>query len=98
MSWGSWNNARLVRENVAEEIARLKALSGKHMLLYAGSGIISTFERLHLIDEYRIRVHPAIVGTGLPLFQGVETQQKLSLIGTKTYSNGAVLLDYEPRA
>jgi len=94
VEWGTWNNARVVNGNVAEEIARIKAVPGKNLLLYAGAGIISTFIELDLIDEYRLRVHPVILGGGLPIFERVEDRRKLKLVQTKSYANGAALLDY----
>lgn len=94
VEWGMWNNARLVKGNIAEEIARLKALPGKNMLLYAGAGIISSFVQLGLVDEYRLRIHPVVLGSGLPIFHHVGDRQKLQLVQAKPYPNGAVLLDY----
>jgi dihydrofolate reductase len=98
VTWGTWNNARLVKENIAEEISTMKSLPGKNLLLYAGAGIVSTFMQLGLIDEYRLRVHPFVLGAGMPLFKGVEAGLHLNLVKTKTYKNGAVLLDYLPIA
>jgi dihydrofolate reductase len=95
VGWGTWNNARLVKDNIAEEITRMKAQPGKHLLLYAGGGIIETFFRLGLIDEYRLRVHPAVLGSGMPLFKGIKDQLDLKLLQAKPYNNGAVLLQYQ---
>jgi len=94
--WGAWNNARVVHSGIADEIARLKALPGKHLLLYAGAGHISTFARLGLIDEYRLRVHPVVLGAGLPLFQGLNDALKLTRVSVTPYTNGAVMLTYRP--
>jgi dihydrofolate reductase len=96
VEWGKWNNARLVHENIAEEITKIKALPGKNLVLYGGAEIVSTFTRLGLIDEFRLRFHPLILGTGKPLFQNTETLLNLKLIQSTVYKNGAVLLDYEP--
>jgi dihydrofolate reductase len=94
--WGKWDNARLVHENIAEEITKMKALPGKNLVLYGGADIVSTFTRFGLIDEYRLRIHPIILGTGKPLFQNIETLLNLKLIQSTVYKNGAVLLDYVP--
>ncbi len=48
-----------------------------------------------LIDEYRIYVHPALIGRGKPLFRGTDTTARLRLVETRTYRNGVVLLRYE---
>jgi dihydrofolate reductase len=94
--WGSWNNARVVSGDLTEEIAMLKAQPGKNMLLYAGAGIVSTFIRLGLIDEYRLRVHPVALGSGLPIFARLEDRLELKLVQAKPYPNGATLLEYRP--
>jgi dihydrofolate reductase len=93
VEWGQWNNARLVKANIAEEIANLKSQPGKNLLLYGGADIASTFMQLGLVDEYRLRIHPVVLGGGKPLFKGIETGFNLKLVKTKPYNNGAVLLD-----
>lgn len=95
VDWGAWNNARLVRDNIPDEIARLKALPGKNLLLYAGANIIATFVQNNLIDEYRVRIHPVILGGGAPLFPPLNHSYKLHLMQTSTYSNGVAMLAYE---
>ena len=52
---------RLVRDNVAEEIRRLKAQPGKAMLV-GGAGLAATLLQLDLVDEVRLAVHPVILG------------------------------------
>ena len=96
VEWGNWNNAKLVRGNIAEEITEMKAQPGKNLLLYAGAEIVSTFVQLGLIDEYRLRVHSVVLGSGKPLFKDIEDGANLKLLSAKSYKNGAVLLDYQP--
>jgi dihydrofolate reductase len=95
VTWGKWNNARLVRGDIAEEIAAIKAQSGKNLILYAGATIAQTFMQRDLIDRYCLRVHPVVLGSGLPLFKDVKHSPNLKLENTKQYANGAVLLDYQ---
>lgn len=57
-----WKNSRLVKGNIAEEIARLKQQPGKDLALFGSADLASTFMRLGLIDEYRVFVNP--VGPG----------------------------------
>ena len=51
-----WNNSRLVKENIAEEISKMKQQPGKNMAIFGSGSIVSTFMQLGLIDEYRIIV------------------------------------------
>jgi dihydrofolate reductase len=89
-------NALVVRDVVVEDIMRLKAQPGGDMVL-GGAGLAATFMRLDLIDEYRIYVHPVVIGRGRPAFQASDTKIDLRLAGTKTFGNGVVLLRYERR-
>ena len=88
-----WNNSVIVKENIPEEVARLKAQPGKDMVMWGGVGIAHTFIKLDLIDEFRLNVHPVVLGKGTPLFTD-NNQTKLKLLDTKAFSSGVVLLIY----
>jgi dihydrofolate reductase len=90
-----WNST-VVREVVPEEIQKLKAGSGGDLLL-GGAALAATFMRLGLIDEYRIYVHPVVIGRGRPLFQP-DLRIGLRLAETRAFGNGVVLLRYERSA
>ncbi len=91
-----WKNSRLVKENVAEEIARLKQQPGKDLALFGSADLASTFMRLGLIDEVRIFVNPVVLGGGNPMFKDVKDRTALKLLKTETLSSGVVLLYYQP--
>jgi dihydrofolate reductase len=86
-------NTRLVREDIAEEITKLKAQPGKDMLI-GGASIASSAMRLGLIDEYRLFVHPVVVGGGTPIFPALGDPIKLRLVETHTFGSGVVYLCY----
>jgi dihydrofolate reductase len=87
-------NARLVRDNIAEEIAKLKAQPGKDMVL-GGADIASTFIRLGLVDEYRLYVHPVVLGSGTRVFPSLDNKIDLRLTETRPFGSGVVLLRYQ---
>lgn len=91
-------NSRLVRENVPEEIQRLKQKPGKDLVLFAGADLASTFIQHDLIDEYRLIVNPVVLGEGTPLFQDVQSRLGLRLTQSRSFRCGNVLLCYEPTA
>ena len=91
-----WNNSRLVKENIAEEISKMKQQPGKDMVIFGSGSIVSTFMQLGLIDEYRIIVNPIVLGNGNPLFKGINGKQNLKLLNTKVFDSGIVILFYEP--
>jgi len=91
-------NSRLVRgNNIAAEVAKLKAQPGKDMSV-GGANLASTFIRLGLIDEYRIFIHPVIVGGGTPYFTALDDVLTLKLVDTRTFGSGVVYLRYQPAA
>jgi dihydrofolate reductase len=89
-----WNNSRLVKEVVPEEIEQLKHEPGRDMVIYGSASLVRTLTNLGLIDEYQILVHPVILGSGKPLFQDIKDQVKLKLANTKTHPSGVVVLSY----
>lgn len=86
-------NSRLVRENIGGEVNRLKAQPGKDMSV-GGAGIASTFMQLGLIDEYRLYVHPVVLGAGKPMFRPLPDKINLQLVEIHTFGSGVVLLRY----
>jgi dihydrofolate reductase len=86
-----WNTT-VAREVVPAEIARLKAEPGGDLAL-GGADLVATFLRLGLVDEYRVYVHPVVVGGGTPLFPPGAALD-LRLAETRAFGNGVVLLRY----
>ena len=86
-----WNST-VVREVVPEEVTALKAQPGGDMVV-GGADLAATFQRLGLIDEYRIYVHPAVIGRGKPLFSS-DTRLDLRLVESRAFGNGVVMLRY----
>ena len=87
-------NSRLVRDDAAQEVARLKAQPGFDMSV-GGPTLASTLIRAGLIDEYRLFVHPVILGAGTPFFPGLEDRIGLKLLETRTFDSGVIYLRYE---
>ena len=90
-----WQNTRIVKDHIAEEIVKLKKQPGKNIVLFASPTLASTFMNLDLIDEYWFNVNPIVLGMGKPLFKDIDEMHKLKLLETKSYENGVVLLRYQ---
>ena len=86
-------NARLVRDSVAEEVAKLKEQPGKDLAV-GGAGLASTFIKLGLIDEYRLFVSPVLLGGGTPYFPALEARINLELLETQTFGSRVVYVRY----
>jgi dihydrofolate reductase len=91
-----WNNTRLVKDHIAEEITRLKGQSGKDLAIFGSANLLSSLIQMDLIDEHRILVNPIVLGSGTPLFQGIKEKLELKLLKTKIFASGNVLLYYQP--
>ncbi len=94
--WGKWNSARLVRENIAEEVSNMKKQPGKNMVIFGGANLAQTFMQHDLIDEYRLLVQPIVLGSGTPLFKRGSDRIHLKLLKTQKFNSGVVGLYYQP--
>jgi dihydrofolate reductase len=91
-----WENTRIARGDVAEEVAKIKEGDGKDALVLGSSDLSVTLSELGLIDEYRLLVNPIALSDGKPLFEGLHRDLRLKLKGARTFANGNVLLTYVP--
>lgn len=92
---GDNTNAVFINENIRERVLEIKHQSGKNIWLYGGAKLITTLLNLNLVDEYRLAVHPVILGQGKLLFQNIEERHKLLLVEAKGYKSGVTLLTYK---
>ncbi|GBG58387.1 hypothetical protein SPFL3102_02109 [Sporomusaceae bacterium FL31] len=91
---GTDNQAIFINENILEEVNKLKNKPGKDIWLYGGASLITTFINLGLVDEFRLSIHPVILGAGKPLFIDIKQRLNLKLVHTRTFSSGVVQLIY----
>ena len=96
MEKAEWNNTRLVKDNIVEEVKKMKSESGDNMVLMGSGSIVSQFTQAKLIDEFQLIVHPIVLGSGRTLFEGIKEPFSLKLINSRTFGNGNVLLTYVP--
>ncbi len=88
-----WDNTFRVEGDLQEAVRQLKDKTPRGLLV--GSPMLSAaLERLELIDEYRLVVHPILAGHGPTLFQGLERSRRLELVSTKRLSSGVMALHY----
>jgi dihydrofolate reductase len=90
-----WNNTRIVQENIAKEISKLKQQPGKDIAIFGSSNLAANLSPLDFVDEYRIMINPVILGKGHPLFNGIDNRLDLKLVKAKTFNSGNVLLYYQ---
>lgn len=86
--------ATYIGSDILDKIAEIKSRPGKNIWLYGGSSLITTFINNGLIDEYRLAVHPVILGAGKPLFTNLKNRTGLTLNYVKTSGSGVILVSY----
>jgi dihydrofolate reductase len=91
-----WNNSRPIRGNIPEEVKKLKQEVQRNILIDGGSDLVNLLMQHDLIDEYRLLVHPVVVGKGKRLFREGSQKKELRLIEARALSTGVVALTYQP--
>ncbi len=91
-----WEHTRLVRNDAAGEVRRLKQQAGKDLIIFGSSELAASLLNDGLLDEARIMINPVVLGQGKPLFTGVNDRLKLKLLKSRIFHSGNVLLYYEP--
>ena len=92
--WGKYEAARIINDNVKQQIIELKEKSGKNVVIYGSGKLVQSLTELGLIDEYQLLVHPFLLGGGKQLFGPRQTPISLKLGSTETFRNGVVVLYY----
>jgi len=91
---GNDDKAIFINDPILEEVNQLKNRPGKDIWLYGGASLITTFINLGLVDEFRLSVHPVVLGEGKPLFVDIKQRLNLKMVHTRTFSSGVVQLVY----
>jgi dihydrofolate reductase len=94
----SWNNTKLIKGDIVAATRQLKREPGPDMVILGSGSIVAQLTDARLIDEYQIVLCAVVLGGGRTMFQGVKQKQDLSLKKARPFSNGNVVLWYEPRA
>jgi dihydrofolate reductase len=92
----TWNNTTIISGNVADEVARLKAQYDGDILVQGSATLVQTLAEHGLVDEYRLMVHPVVLGTGKRLFSGSAAGTDLQLVDSRQVGPDVLLLVYRP--
>jgi dihydrofolate reductase len=91
-----WKNTRLMKDNLAAEVRKLKKESGNGIVIMGSGSIVSQLTEEGLIDEYQVVLVPVVLGKGRTMFDGVKEKRAMKLTSTRAFANGNVVLSYEP--
>ena len=86
--------ATLINHDIETEVEKIKQEEGKDIWLFGGAGLTTSLLNAGLVNELSLAVHPILLGAGKPLFNNIKERTNLTLINTKAYSTGLIVLNY----
>ena len=95
---GDWQNSTILGASVAEEVAALKQQSGRDIMVFGSATLVESLVAADLVDEYRLLVHPIVMGSGKRYFRAGMAMTELKLMTTTPLSCGVMALSYQPAA
>jgi dihydrofolate reductase len=94
----TWAGTTILKGDIATEVTRLKEQPGRPILVTGSARLVLTLQRHDLIDEYRLWLHPVVLGGGKRLFADGAAPVGFRLVDGTTTSGGLALLTYERAA
>jgi len=91
-----WRNSTLIKGDVPTEVAKLQEDAGKDIQVMGSGELVQMLIRHDLVDEYRLMIHPLVLGTGKRLFREETPLRRFRLLDSKTSGKGVLLLTYAP--
>ena len=90
-----WENTVLAKGDLVDEITKLKKQGGKDIIAYGGAAFVSALIKHGLIDEFHLLINPTVIGDGMTIFKEPDSKQNLTLVQSKSFDCGIVVLHYE---
>jgi dihydrofolate reductase len=91
-----WNNSTVLRGDVEDEVARLKAEQDGDIVVHGSARLVQALLEHDLVDELRLMVFPLVLGSGKRLFGETSDKKPLRLVDSKVVGDGVSILIYEP--
>jgi dihydrofolate reductase len=91
-----WAETHIASGDLNDEIASIKARPGGYVIAYGGAGLARSLVRGGLVDEYRLNIHPAALGTGMAIFSELPEPLELELVEAREFAGGNVGRVYVP--
>jgi dihydrofolate reductase len=96
LAGAGWNNSTLIKNNVVQEVSKLKAMPGQDILVAGSASLVHTLMQNNLVDVFRLMVFPIILGKGKRLFNDGSDMNALELVEAKPVGIGVLTLIYYP--
>ena len=92
-----WINTDIARGDLIEEVSKIKSQNGRDIIVYGGASFDSCLIKEKLIDEFYLFINPVAIGNGMTIFKDLNEIQKYTLIESKAFECGIVLLRYKAK-
>lgn len=90
-----WNNSTLIKQDINNEVKKLKKDAGGDMIIYGSGTIVNALTKAGLIDDYVFWVHPVVLGKGKTIFRYSANWPSMNLFKTRVFSSGVITLHYK---
>jgi dihydrofolate reductase len=91
-----WSNSVLLKGDVVEAVAEIRAESGKDVVVLGSGELLQSLMRASLVDEYVLLIHPLVLGSGQKLFRDGTPVMPMKLVDTKSTTTGVVIATFAP--
>ncbi len=91
-----WMNSQLLKGDVAEAVAALKAQQDGDIAVLGSGELVQTLMQHNLVDRYVLSIYPLTLGKGRRLFADGTTYARLRLVDVKPTTTGVLIATYEP--
>ncbi len=91
----TWNNSRLIKENLVENVDRIKSKSTKNILIFGSAHLCHSLIQRGFIDEFMLMINPVVLGAGRTMFENIKME--FQLLKTRVFGNGNILCQYIKR-
>ncbi|TWD81368.1 dihydrofolate reductase [Kribbella amoyensis] len=96
LHWGPFDRPRqLTGADVVDQLKALKERDGGTIITFGSPQLVRSLVNAHLVDEFRLLIHPVLVHEGHHLFDNLEGRTELSLLDLEAFPSGAILVTYE---
>ena len=89
-----WQNTQIANGDLVAAITTLKNAPGNDIIAYGGGTFVSALIKNQLIDEFHFFINPSAIGSGMPIFASLESQQNLTFVKANSFDCGIVVLQY----
>ncbi|MEO7557017.1 MAG: dihydrofolate reductase family protein [Acidimicrobiales bacterium] len=97
LTTADWAESRIASGDLADDVAKLKDEPGGIVLAHGGATFIDSLIRERLVDEFRLVIHPVVIGNGTSLFGALREPLRLDVVEARTFPSGTSIQVCRPR-